>query len=152
MKVLYISRSNDPVDRVYIGGLQKNGVEVLSLRLKINIHDLLSWVKLYRKNRKNLDLIMVGWDSPGWVIFVSLISGKKIIYNAAVSVYERLIVSRELVSKFSIKAFYYWLLDFVAVHLADLTMVETNHQKEYFKKIFKISGKKIYSAWTGVDG
>lgn len=152
MRILYISRSNDPVDRVYIGGLKENGVEVLSLRLKINIHDLLGLARLYRKNRKNLDLIMVGWDSPGLVIFAYLISDKKIIYNAALSVYERLIVSRELASMFSIKAFYYWLLDFVAVHLADLTMVETNHQAGYFKKIFKVSEKKIHSAWTGVDG
>lgn len=152
MKVLYISRSNNLVDRVYVEGLRGNGVEVLSLRFKINIHDLLGLTRLYWKNRKGLDLIMVGWDSPGLVVFANLISDKKIIYNAALSVYERLIVSRGLASMFSIKAFYYWFLDFVAVHLADLTMVETNHQADYFKKIFKVSVKKIHSVWTGVDG
>lgn len=151
MKILYLSQSNDSVDRVYIKGLRENGIEVLSLRLKLNIRGFVSLVRFYRKNRKGLDLIMVGWDSPGLVMFASLISGKKIIYNTALSVYERLIVSRELASRFSLKAIYYWLLDFIAVHLADLTMVETDHQADYFKKMFKISGKKIYSAWTGVD-
>ena len=153
-KIIYLSntRPDYSVNAVPIKGLQENGVEVLSLHLKINIRNLVGLTKLYWKNRENFDLIMAGWDSPDLVIFASLMSGKKVIYNAALSVYERLIVSRKLASRFSIKAFYYWFLDFVAVRLADLTMVETGHQAGYFKKIFKVSGKKIYHAWTGVDG
>jgi len=101
---------------------------------------------------KSADLIFIGYDSPKLVVISRIFTRKKIIYNAALSVYERLIISRELAPRLSVKAVYYWLLDFVAVHFANLTMVETNLQADYFKKIFKVSKKKIYRSWVGVDG
>lgn len=101
---------------------------------------------------KSADFVFIGYDSPKLVVIARIFTRKKIIYNAALSVYERLIISRELAPRLSVKAVYYWLLDFVAVHFANLTMVETNQQADYFKKIFKVSRKKIYRNWVGVNG
>lgn len=152
MKILYLKQSKDTVNNVYIRGLEENGVEVLNLYSKPRrISDLIKLVRFYRRERANIDLIMVGFSSPQLAIFMGLISGKKIIYNAFVSVYDRLISSRELAHRFSIKTFYYLILDFFASHLSDLTVVESNHQGEFFKKNFKLPEKKIYRAWAGVD-
>ncbi|MDP3697328.1 MAG: glycosyltransferase [Candidatus Taylorbacteria bacterium] len=152
MKILYLKQSKDTVNNVYIRGLEENGVEVLNLYSKPRrISDLIKLVRFYRRERANIDLIMVGFSSPHLAIFTRLISGKKIIYNATVSVYDRLILSRELASQFSIKAAYYLLLDFLAAHLADLTMVESNCQAEFFHKNFKVPQRKLYRAWIGVD-
>lgn len=150
-KVLYISKTHHPLNVVYSKGLRQNGIEVLSLYLKTNFRDFLKLAKFYRNEGKKFDLVVVGTESQQLVILSSLFSSKVIVYNAPLSSYERMIVSRELAPKFSLKAFYYWSLDFMAVHLADLTMVETNHQLEYFKKLFKISGKKLMRAWIGLD-
>ena len=154
MKVLYLSRPKleRSLNSVCIKGLQQNGVEVVGFySAKKGFLVYFDAVRFLIKEKNNADAFVVGYDSPGFVILIWLISKKKIIYNAVLSVYERLIVSRELASKFSIKAFYYWLLDFVAVRLANLTVVETNHQADYFKKMFKISDKKISRNWIGVD-
>lgn len=94
---------------------------------------------------------MVGYDSPQLVIFCRLFTRKKIIYNALCSVYERLIVSRALTRSFSPRAIYYWLIDFLAVNLANLVMVETDSQVDYFRKLFWAKQKKLFRAWTGVD-
>lgn len=151
MKILYLRQSNDPVNTVYVRGLEENGVEVLNLRFKPSVLDLVKLAKFYHKEKNNFDLIMIGFSSPQLAILIGLMSGKKIINNAIVSVYDRLIVSRELASQFSIKAAYYLLLDFLAAHFADLTMVESNHQGEFFNKNFKVPKRKLFRARIGVD-
>src|SRR3989338_7556895 len=153
-KIIYLSNSRleYALNSVCIKGLRENGVEVLEFGLKgWGAFSFLALWSFYRRNSKNTDTVIVGYDSPGLVIFLRFFCRKKIIYNAVLSVYERLIVSRGLASRFSIKAVYYWLLDFIAVHFADLIFVESNSQVDYFKKIFRISGKKISRSWIGVD-
>lgn len=153
-KIIYISqtRLDYSLNSVCIKGLNENGIEVVGFHVKNRgIVGLLRAVSFYRHNSKNIEVVMTGYDSPALVVFLRFFCRKKIIYNAVLSVYERMIISRELAPQFSLKATYYWFLDFVAVHFANLTMVESHHQADYFRKIFKVSGKKLYRNWIGVD-
>lgn len=153
-KIIYISstRLDYSLNSVCIKGLNENGVEVVGFYVKGGgIRGLIKTASFYLRNSSNIDAVMVGYDSPVLVVLFRLFCRKQIVYNAVLSVYERMIVSRELASRFSVKAVYYWLIDFVAVHFANLIMVETNHQSDYFKKLFKVSGKKIYRSWIGTD-
>ncbi len=153
-KIIYPSytRLDYSLNSVCIKGLRENGVEIVGFHVKDRgIAGLLRAVFFYWRNSKNIDVVMVGYDSPALVIFLRFFCRKKVIYNAVLSLYERMIISRALASRFSVRAVYYWLLDFVAVHFANLTMVETNYQADFFKKIFKVSRKKIYRSWIGVD-
>lgn len=153
-KVFYPShtRLDYPLNSILLDGLKENGIEIIGFHIKNRgITGFLELISLYWRNSKNIDLIVVGYDSPALVIFLRFFCRKKIIYNAFLSAYERNIVSRELASHFSFKSFYYWLLDFLAVHFADLTRLESNSQCDYFKKLFKISSKKLYRNWVGVD-
>lgn len=151
MKALYLSRSKltSSVNAVYIKGLKANGVEVEEMFVRHN--EFFTLIKHLVSRRKSSDIVFVGYDSPVLVPLAKIFSNKKVVYNALCSVYERIILSRRLASKYSIKAIYYWLSDFWAVHLADLTMVETRSQADFFKKLFKISDKKLFVAWSGVD-
>lgn len=154
MKILYLSkpRLERSLNAVCIKGLRQNGVEVVGFSSeKKGFLVCFDAVRFLIKEKNNVDTFVVGYDSPGFVILTRLIVGRKIIYNAHRSIYEGMIISRKLASSFSVKAVYYWLLDFVAIHLANLTIVETNHQADYFRKIFKVSRKKIYRNWIGVD-
>ncbi len=150
MNILHIRQSRDTVNTVYARGLEQNGAKILDLYLKSSIPSFFKLIKFYRKEGDNIDLILVGFSSPLLAIWARLISGKKIIYNSAVSVYDRLISSRKLAGKFSIKTSFYLLLDFLAAHLSNLTMVESNSQAQFFKKNFKLNDKKIFRAWIGV--
>jgi len=151
MRVLYLSRSkmNHSVNAVYIKGLRLNGADVKEVFVR---HDeFFELIKYLINNRKLFDSIFVGYDSPQLVILSKIFSRKKVIYNALCSVYERLIISRALARPFFPRAVYYWLADFLAVHLATLVMVETDSQIEYFRKLFWSKQKKLFRAWTGAD-
>jgi len=153
-QVFYLSFSKleYSVNAVYLKGLEQNGVLVRKFHVrKRKGGDYLRVFKEYWKNRKEIDAVMVGYDSALLTVLMRLVSRKKIIYNALCSAYERIIVSRALASKFSFKSLYYWGSDFLAVHFSDLIMLETNEQIAYFHRLFGVSPKKCCRAWTGVD-
>ncbi len=153
-KLIYLTytRPDYSLNSVCLKGLRENGVEVLDFHVKNRgVSGFIKALSFYSHNSKNTDALIIGCDSPALAIFIRPFCGKKMIYNAVMSVYERLIISRELASKYSFKAAYYWLLDFIAVHFANLTLVESDHQVDFFKKIFKLSGEKIYRSYIGVD-
>lgn len=159
--ILYLSHSRlqNSVNSVYINGLLKAGEDVKSFKIPKSFSGYLNVLKMVKE--RNPQIIMVGYDSPQLVTFCKLFTpllllragftGKKIVYNALCSVYERLVVSRDLASRLSPKSAYYWFIDFAAVHLADLVMVETDSQKNYFQKLFKVKRNKLFRAWTGAD-
>ncbi len=151
MNILYLSHSRlkNSVNAVYINGLIQNGNNVEAHGIKKSISGYFNVLRKILKIRP--DFIIVGYDSPQLVIFCRLFTRKKIVYNALCSVYERMIVARGLYSKFSLRATYYWFLDFLAVKAADFIMLETDSQISYLSKLFKISRKKLVRAWTGVD-
>lgn len=153
MRFLYIgfSRSNS-IDTVYTKGLRECGHEVDEFFFPES-----SWkryieiAKIFFRFRKKVDFVGVGYASPQAVIWLWLLGAKKIIYNALCSEYERKIISRGLAAPSSIKAFYYWLLDYLACFGASLVMLETQHQIDYFVKAFHLRAQKCLLAWTGVD-
>lgn len=154
MKVLYLSFSNldHSSNAVYIKGLRANGVEVADFFSKTGrFRKYFEAFRFYFANRKGADFIFVGYDSPKLVIFLKLVSRKPVVYNALCSVIERLVISRDLVPKYSSKAWYYWLEDFLAVHLAKFVMLESANQADFFHRIFFVSKRKLIRAWTGVD-
>lgn len=149
MKALYLSFSDleHSVNAVYIKGLRRSGVDLVTGQFQ----KYSEAPKFYRENKMGADLIIVGYDSPMLVILLKLLGAKKVVYNALCSVIERLVISRGLVPKFSLKHFYYWLQDFFACRLANLVMLESDHQVNFFRKTFWVSRNKLFRAWTGVD-
>lgn len=144
------SRLSNSVNTVYIKAIRASGYNVNALYIGDNFKEYLRMIKDMAKN-KSADFIFIGYDSPKLVSIARIFTRKKIIYNALCSVYERLIVSRKLASKLSLRAIYYWLLDFFAVNSANLVMLETDSQIDYFKKLFLAPDGKLFRAWTGVD-
>ena len=154
MKILYVGFNElyHTADKVYLNGLRSNGVEVVECFLPVRgVKRYLSLLNCFLRHRRSIGCLVVGYASPQAVVFLRLFTFKKIIYNAVSSEYERMVVSRGLAKPFSLKGFYYWLLDFQASHCASLVMLESQHQVDYFRSLFKISAKKCLLAWTGVD-
>ena len=152
--VFYISFSKleYSVNAVYIMGLEQNNVPVCKVHVnKRRFVDYFRALGEYWSNRKNIGFIIIGYDSPQLATLMRPFSRKKIVYNALCSVYERYVVSRAIVPRISIKSFYYWLIDFLGAHASDLVMLETNEQIKYFSRLFGVSEKKCFRAWTGVD-
>lgn len=153
-KVIYLTHTRPAysLNSALIKGLRENGTEVVMLRIVgRGILGFAKSVSFCWRNSKNTDAVIIGYDSPVLAIFIRPFCHKKIIYNAVLSGYERMIVSRKLAPKFSIKSAYYWLKDFVASHCADLILVESDLQADYFAKLFRVSKNKIYTNYIGVD-
>jgi glycosyltransferase involved in cell wall biosynthesis len=153
MRIIYFgfSRSNS-IDSVYIKGMREQGVTVDDFFYPdAGWRRYVALARAFFDNRKDADIAMVGYASPQAVIWLWLLGAHHIIYNALCSEYERKIVSRGLARTTSVKAFYYWLLDYLACFCSKLVMLETQHQIDYFIKIFHLKPGKLFLAWTGVD-
>lgn len=152
-KIIYISntRLDYSLNAVLIKGLRENDVQVLDIHIKKSVLGFAKALSFYKHNSKNADMLIVGYNSQLLIPWLKLFSRKKIIYNAVLSEYERMVISRQLVRKLSLKGVYYWLLDLIAVHIADLTLVESSEQATFFNKLFKVSKKKLYRNWIGSD-
>ena len=154
MKVIFLSLSKleNSENIVYIKGLKANGVEIAAFASSgRGLKKYKSVLDFYWKNKKNSDLIMIGFESPELVILMKVFSRKKIIYNSIVTVYERLIVSRNLVKLWSLKGISYWLVDFFAFHFSDLTMLETNHQVDFVSSFYFINKNQLFQTWAGAN-
>lgn len=70
--------------------------------------------------------------------FLKIILKKKIIFDAFVSIYDSFVFDRKYVKEDSLRARYYYLLDYFPMNYADIVVYDTNENAEYFKSIFKI--------------
>jgi len=161
VKICYFGdfRSDYARNRVIIRGLQENGVEILfsntSVRGWRKFVDL--WRK-YRSLKREFDIIVVGYsDSRFMIPFVRLIShrlfsgqaGKKIVWDAFYSLYDSWVLDRRLVGPGSLKAKYYWFLDWLSCKLADLILLDTDAHISYFSKTFGIKNSKFIKVLVG---
>lgn len=151
MRILYINfDTSNSRDTVTISGLRQNGVEV------VEICDKSKRIKKFLKIRKailnagNYDMSIVGYTGNILVPFVRIFTRKKVVYNALASFYESMIISREA-GKFSLKAIWYYIIDFLAFHSCSLALVESEAQKEFISRIFLLSKSRISVHLTGVD-
>lgn len=138
---------------IYITGLRQNNANVIECF--DHSPGLIKYYKLFIKHwkiRNKYDVMIVGY--PGsflMILLAKLISKKPIIFNAMTSLYEVNIISRERRSKHSFMAWRVWLIDWLSFKFADLVLVESNKQKEYLVKKFRISPYKYIRLFTGAD-
>jgi glycosyltransferase involved in cell wall biosynthesis len=68
-----------------------------------------------------------------------------------VSLYNSNVIDRRLVSRFSWRAFYCWLLDWCAVRLADTVLLDTHEHIQYFTRTFGLPPHKAIRVLVGSD-
>ncbi|MSU54994.1 MAG: glycosyltransferase [Candidatus Taylorbacteria bacterium] len=145
-------RPTAPRDKVYFDGLKERGYKVIEC--VDNSPGLLKFFRLAKKLRSlkgEYDFLWAGYLSGRVVSVAWLFSQKKIFWNVLNSQYERVILDRGMHSKFSLRAWIFWWIDFFSFHLSDVSLVETESQKGYLVKEFKINPKKLVVVFTGAD-
>jgi len=152
--ICYFGAYNPELARneVYLRGLRQNNVEVIEC--SDSSPGISKYFKLFVKHwkiRKKYDVMIVGYAGHFLVPFARLISSKPIVFNAMTSLYEANIVSRGKHAPCSIFAWRIWLIDWLAFMLSDLVLVETNKQKDYLVKKFRIKHKKFVRLYTGAN-
>lgn len=139
-------------NRVCLRGLVQSDAEVIEC-----FDDSRAWLKYFRLFRKHhkvrhqYDVLMVGYLSTAAVPLARLVSRRPIVYNALSTLYETAVHDRSFSSPWSFKAIKAWLIDWLALKLSDLVLVESESQKKYICEKFRVSDRKLVRVWTGAD-
>lgn len=156
MTVCYfgIYRSSYTRNRVLIQGLRENSVEVIECNINNKFGKYFILAKRYWKIRKQCDAIVVGF--PGHSVMplawlLARLTGKKIVFDVFVSMYDSIILDREKYSRYSVFALKYWLMDWLSCKLADLIVSEVDEYSKYFVKTFGIKYDKFRRIFVGSD-
>jgi glycosyltransferase involved in cell wall biosynthesis len=160
MKICYFGIYDPEFGRnkVYIAGLRALGHEVVECR--DTTPGLLKYSRLRRKhdailNAGGYDVMIVGYPGHIVVPFARRISPKPVIFDALCTLYEGEVLSRgKYVRNTPIDMLKRWRINYVdekAAMTADLTLVETEAQKQFFVKRFALEGSKVARVFTGAD-
>lgn len=154
IKILYfgIYRPTAPRDKVYLDGLKKLGIE--TVECVDNSRGPMKFFRLMKKHRSlrgRYDILWVGYLSTMVVPLARILTRKKIVFNALSSWYENTVIDRGMYSRFSPKAWLVWLFDFLAFHLSDVSLVESDAQKKFLTKEFHVRASKLAVVFTGAD-
>ncbi|HPL95307.1 MAG TPA: glycosyltransferase [bacterium] len=145
---------NYPRHKILINGLRLNGVEVIEKRTEkrglAKYVDLIKMILAINYD-KNIALVLVAYSDSRFVWLLKIFAKKPLIWNAFYSIYDNWIYDRKLASPLSLKALYFWLSDWICCQAADLIILETNNDIEYFVKTFHIKKKKFIRVFVGYD-
>jgi len=139
-------------NRIFIKGLRQNGVEVIECNSRLK-----GWAKyidLWRQHwrlKKKYQVMVVGF--PGYQVMplARILTRRPIIFDTLSSFYDSMIIDRGIARPVSLTAAYYWILDWLACHLADKVILDTNAQIDYFVKTFGIRRAKFQRIFIGSD-
>jgi glycosyltransferase involved in cell wall biosynthesis len=106
------------------------------------------FLNIFKVGRKS-DYILIPKEAQ-WFVFLLVLfkifnSKVKIIFDAFISFYDTKVFDRKLVEENSLKAKYYYLLDYLLCRFSDILFFDTIEHRNYFVKTFKINkNKKLF--------
>jgi len=140
-------------NRVIIKGLKENGVEVIECNDRARgVKKYLNLFKKFKSIKGKFNFVIVGYsDSRFPLILAKLLTRKPVIWDAFYSIYDSYVFDRKLVKPKSLKAKYYWFMDWLNCKLADKILLDTNAHIDYFVKTFRIDRMKFVRVFIGAD-
>lgn len=140
-------------NRVLIKGLRENGIKVLICQQDFKSRG--KYLKLAGKLKtleSKFDFLIVGYsDNRFMVPLAKLLTRKPVVWDAFYSLYDSWVFDRKLVSPKSLKAKYYWFLDWLNCKLADKILLDTSANIGYFVDDFGINKRKFVRVFVGTD-
>lgn len=76
---------------------------------------------------------------------------KKVIFDPFVSLYNSEVEDRKKVRSFSLRALYYWFLDWYSLHLSKTLLIDTEAHLNFMSKKFFVSKDKWIVVYVGSD-
>lgn len=139
-------------NRIFIKGLRQNGVEVIECRsTKKGISKYIDLCRKHWAMRNSYDAMVVGFSGQQATILAYFLTSKPILFDALTSLYDSLVCDRKLIKKYSLKAAYYWFLDWLSCRVATKIICDTSAHADYFSKAFHIDRSKFVTIFIGSD-
>ena len=139
-------------NKVLINGLRQNGVSVLECC--DHSPGLKKFLKLFFKHwklRNKYDAMIIGFAGQLAVPFAKIVTRKPIIFSGQVSLYDANVLDRQVVEAGSLKSLYYWLLDWLAVRLADRVIMATQSNIDHFSEKLGVKKEKYRLIFNGAE-
>lgn len=135
-----------------VSGLEAHGIEVLQCRDdSLAPGKAIRLIRKYWKLRNSFDVLLVGFPNHKLVLLARLLTRKPIIFDPFVSLYNTDVEDRKLRSKYRPKAFFFYILDYISMHLAHVVIADTAAHAAYFSRTFRISSDKCVVVPVGAN-
>lgn len=152
MGVCYVNFSlENPRDQITIRGLKENGVQVFTIsNRERGLGKYLSIAREFLSQKAQCDTVIIGFAGSLLVPLVYLLTRKTIVYNTLGSFTDSMVLSRHGGAR-SLASAWYFIIDFVAFHLADHVFVESEAQKKYVAQHFFRDPNAISAHYLGTN-
>jgi len=139
--------------RVILRGLEAHDVSIRHCNVREK--GVVGYWKLWRQLRSlhgAYDVIFIPMSNTRIYPFLAqLWSSKPVVWEPLFSLYDNWVNDRKLVSPLHPKAFYYWFLDWLGSHSADMVVLDTRTNAMFFHDTFGVSQKKLAHVYIGAD-
>src|SRR3989338_2228888 len=140
-----------PRHRVIIRGLRESGVTVIEAPLpRKGFSKYIRLVRAMMRNRR-ADVFFFGYSDSRIVWLARIFTGKPILWDAFYSLYDNWVFDRKLARPGSLKANYYWFLDWICCRSATVVILDTDANIDYFRRTFHLPNKKFLRVLIGAD-
>jgi glycosyltransferase involved in cell wall biosynthesis len=100
---------------------------------------------------QSFEQVIVCYPGHSVVWLARLLFGRKIIFDAFLSLYDANVNDRKLYSPYHPKAWYDWFLDFSSMHLAGEILIDTFEHAKYLCGAFFVSRRKVIRFLVSTD-
>lgn len=152
MRILYVGsyKSSYSRNRILIDGLRANGVEVAECN-----EPRAGWLTYVRlgirllRLRGTYDVMLVGFPGQEAMFVARLCASAPIVFDVFTSHYMGYIMDRQYFAPGSLRARYYWFLDYWSCRLADLIILDTQAHINFFVREFGLPQEKFLKIFLG---
>ncbi|MDO8521135.1 MAG: glycosyltransferase [bacterium] len=139
--------------RVYLHGLRLHGVKILHCNLRGGgVGKYWKLAKMLARFPEEYDLVLVPMSNARIFPFIAkLVSSKPVVWEPLFSLYDNWVSDRRLVEPYHPKAWFYWLLDWLASTSSDLIVLDNEAHINYFNETFGVPKRKMISVLIGAD-
>lgn len=139
-------------NQVLIRGFKENGVNVIECQSnQPGFKKYFEIIKKHKRVKGKYDVMLVAFPGHLVMFLAKILCRKKIIFDVFVSLYDSVVLDRKAVDPKSIKAKWFWFLDWFSALMADVLLIDTNAHIDYFYNKYKIQKNKFIRVWVGTD-
>jgi glycosyltransferase involved in cell wall biosynthesis len=143
-------------NRVLIRGFEQEGWRILECRANPRrfggIMKYFELVEEYRRIRgEHLDLVIVAFPGHTVVWLARVLFGKRIVFDAFLSLYDSNVCDRRVHARYTPAAFLDWFWDWSSVRLAGAVLLDTREHIDYFANTFNVPSAAFIRVFIGTD-
>lgn len=142
-------------NRIIKKGLEANGSQIYECNAQgIVFRRYLKLTRLFLTSVNKFDCLIVGF--PGYfdiplAFVLGKIFGKKVFYDIFTSTYETYVLDRKVIEKNSLRAKFYYIVDWLGLRLANFVLVDTLAHGRLYSKTYGLNRKKQVLVYVGSD-